>query len=371
MKLNSAGEIIGKVPQFAVNGQPGLTLFDTGNTTFDGGTQTYDRSYKFSVLAIDQFKYSAVVGEFVLKIEESTDRLYSNIYTQPYQKIEKRNDFSNFINDITIFTPEKIYRLNDPSFGVQTDLRMLVYAGIETRTIAEYVPVLNRNIKRKRFKMGEVKRAIAKEQGSNDILYEVIYIQVLDEYEINRKSTDLKIKLPNNSNSRALVNQARASAAQGLLTTPENQAKLNKDEPDRFKPVKDPYTADNTAIFASGRDQEYAYPSSIINIRKNLRNLSINNEDGSTIRAIAIENEFLPLWMKTPQDSKSPATGFINAIPLCYCKPGQGVAILENIKNSGFDFGQIDYEIDRFLIDSTLGNGSTQFLKFTNYRYNV
>ena len=371
LKLNSAGEIIGKVPQFAVDGQPGLTLFDTGTTTFDGATQTYDRSYKFSVLAIDQFKYSAVVGEFTLKIEESTDRLYSNIYTQPYQKIEKRNDFSNFINDITIFNPEKIYRLNDPSFGVQTDLRMLVYAGIETRTIAEYVPVLNRNIKRKRFRMGEIKKAIAKEQGSNDTLYEVIYIQVLDDYEINRKSTDLKIKLPSNSNSRALVNQARASAAQGLLSTPENQTKLNKDEPDRFKPVKDPYTADNTAIFTSGRDQEYAYPSSIINIRKNLRNLSIDNEDGSTIRAIAIENEFLPLWMKTPQDSKSPATGFINAIPLCYCKPGQGSAILENIKNSGFDFGQIDYEIDRFLIDSTLGNGSTQFLKFTNYRYNV
>ena len=75
--------------------------------------------------------------------------------------------------------------------------------------------------------------------------------------------------------------------------------------------------------------------------------------------------------MKTPQTSKSPATGFINAIPLCYCKPGQGKDVLENIKNSGFDFGQIDYEIDRFLIDSTLGNANAQFLKFTNYRYNV
>jgi hypothetical protein len=370
LTLNSVGEIIGKVPQFSIDGAPGLTLFDTGTTTFDGNTQTYDRSYTFSVLAVDQFKYSAVIGEFTLDIEESTDKLYSNIYTQPYQKIEKRNYFSNFITDATVFTPEKIYRLNDPGFGVQNNLRMLVYAGIETRSIADYVPVLNRNIKRKRFKMGEVKRAVAREQGSNDIVYEVIYIEVLDEYEINKKSTNLKIKLPNN-NSRTLVNQARASAASGLLSTPENQEKLNKDEPDRFRPVKDPYTADNTAIFTSGRDQEFAYPSSIINIRKNLRNISVNNEDGSTIRAISIENEFLPLWMKTPQTSKSPATGFINAIPLCYCKPGQGKDVLENIKNSGFDFGQIDYEIDRFLIDSTLGNANAQFLKFTNYRYNV
>lgn len=420
LTLNARGEIIGSVPQFSINGAPGLTLFDSasrawvvgtifelgdvinyigrrfickqnhtssnsnkpdigvstwgelfGATTFDGATQSYDRSYRFSVLASDQFNYSAIVGEFTLAIDESTDRLYSNIYARPYQKIDNRNYFDNFINDSSIFTPERIYRLNDPKFGVQTDLRLLVYAGIETRSIEEYVPFLNRNIKRKRFKMGEVGRAIAKEQGSNDVLYEVIYIQVLDEYEVGKKSVALKIKLPIKHNSVTLVNQARNSAAQGDLSTAENQVKLLEDQPDRFRPVKDPYTADNTAVYASGQDQEYAYPSSLINIRTNLRNLSIAREDGNSSRAIAIENEFLPMWMKTSQNSQSPATGFINAIPLCYCKPGQGQYVLDNIKNSGFDFGLIDYEIDRFLIDSTLGNSREQFLKFTNYRYNV
>jgi hypothetical protein len=345
----------------------GLTLFDLGQTPFDGGTQTYDRQYKFTILAIDQFKYSAILGEFTLNVKETSDKLYSNIYAQPYQKVDKRTYFGNFITDAGVFTPSKIYRLNDPSFGVQNDLKMLIYAGIETRSIADYVPFLNRNIRRKRFKMGEIKKAIAKEQGSNDILYEVVYIEVLDDYEINKKSTDLKIKLQRNSNSRALVNQARNSAAQGDLNSVINQARLNKDEPDRFRPVKDPFTADNTAVFASGRDQEFAYPSSIINIRKNLRGLTV----GSDPRAISIENEFLPLWMKTSQDSRTAATGFINAIPLCYCKPGEGQYILENVKNSGFDFGLIDYEIDRFTIDSTLGNSSAQVLKFTNYRYNV
>jgi hypothetical protein len=420
LTLNARGEIIGSVPQFSVDGAPGLTLFDNASrawtvgtvfelgdvinyigrrfickqnhtssnsnkpdigintweeifaaTTFDGATQSYDRSYTFSVFASDQFNYSAIVGEFRLSIDESTDRLYSNIYARPYQKIDSRNYFSNFINDSSVFTPERIYRLNDPKFGVQTDLRLLVYAGIETRSIEEYVPFLNRNIKRKRFKMGEVGRAVAKEQGSNDILYEVIYIQVLDEYEVGKKSAALKIKLPTKNNSVTLVNQARNSAAQGDLSTAENQAKLLEDQPDRFRPVKDPYTADNTAVYASGQDQEYAYPSSLINIRTNLRNLSITAQDGNSSRAIAIENEFLPMWMKTSQDSQSPATGFVNAIPLCYCKPGQGQFVLDNVKNSGFDFGLIDYEIDRFLIDSTLGNSKEQFLKFTNYRYNV
>ena len=371
LSLNTRGEIIGKIPQFSIDGAPGLTLFDTGTTTFDGATQTFDRTYRFSVLAIDQFKYSAVIGEFTLTIEESTEKLYSNIYVQPYQKIDSRNYFTSFINDATVFVPEKIYRLNDSNFGVQYKLQMLIYAGIETRVISEYVPVLNRNIKRKRFKMGEIRRAIAKEQGSNETLYEVVYIEVLDDYQVGKLSAQQQIKLPRNRNARALVNQASNSVASGLLTTPANQAKLNKDETDRFRPVNDPYTADNSAVFASGQDQEFAYPSSIINIRKNLRSLSVNNEDGSTIRAITVENEFLPLWMKTPQNARTPATGFINAIPLCYCKAGEGQTILENVKNSGFDFGLIDYEIDRFLIDSTLGNSEPQFLKFTNYRYNV
>jgi hypothetical protein len=349
----------------------GLTLFDQESTVFDGNIGFFDRGYKFSVLAVDQFKYSAVVGEFILNVTSGTNRLYSNIFAQPYQKIEKRTYFNDFINDTRIFEPNRIYRLNDPEFGVQKNLRMLVYAGIETRSIAEYVPFLNRNIKRKRFKMGDLKTAAGKLPGSNDAIYEVVYIEVIDDQEINRKSTDLQIKLPNNRNSLTLVNQARSTAALGNLSTPENQAKLNKDEPDRFRPVKDPYTADNSSVYASGRDIEYVYPSSLVNIRKNLRNLSIINEDGSTVRAIEVENEFLPLWMKTSQDRRSAATGFINAIPLCYCKPGEGQYILDNIKNSEFDLGLIDYEIDRFLIDSTLGNSDIQVLKFTNYRYNV
>jgi hypothetical protein len=349
----------------------GLTLIDQETTLFDGKIGFLDRSYKFSVFASDQFKYSAIVGEFVLTVTSNTNRLYSNIFAQPYQKLEKRSYFNDFINDTRIFEPDRIYRLNDPAFGIQKNLRMLVYAGIETRSISEYVPFLNKNIKRKRFKMGELKTAVAKDPGSNDAIYEVVYIEVIDDQEVNKKSTELQIKLPNNRNSKVLVNQARSSAALGDLSTAENQAKLNKDEPDRFRPVKDPYTADNSLVYASGRDIEYVYPSSLINIRKNLRNLSIVNEDGSTIRAIEVENEFLPLWMKTSQDRRSAATGFINAIPLCYCKPGEGQYILDNIKNSNFDLGLIDYEIDRFLIDSTLGNSDIQVLKFTNYRYNV
>ena len=63
--------------------------------------------------------------------------------------------------------------------------------------------------------------------------------------------------------------------------------------------------------------------------------------------------------------------GYITAVPLCYCKPGTSQQIPLNIQNSGFDFKNIDFEIDRYLIDSTQNNSNEQYIKFRNYRYNV
>lgn len=361
LELKTTGELVGKVRQFGNLTNPGLTIFDQGNTTFDGDSQSYDRTYKFTVLARDQFLYSAILREFTVTVTTSTNRLYSNIYAQPFPTPAKRLLFSNFINDSSIFTPDKIYRFGDPAFGLQTNLKMLVFAGIETRQAREYITALNRNAKRKRFRLGTVKKAVAKTQGTNDISYEIIYLEVLDDYEVNGKTVST-VKLPTYINSKVLSNQTRI---------PPSVSDLNKDVPERFRPVTDPLTTDNSRVFASGSDQEFAYPISITNIRNNIKTLQVVGEDGSTIRTIDRENEFLPLWMTTPQNARTAATGFVKAIPLCYCKPGEGDFILANIQNAKFDFSQLDYEIDRFIIDSTTGNSEPQFLKFTNYRYNV
>lgn len=361
LELKTTGELVGKVRQFGNADAPGLTIFDNGTTTFDGDTQSYDRVYRFTVLARDQFLYSAILGEFSVTVTTSTNRLYSNIYAQPYPTPSKRLLFSNFINDSSIFTPSKIYRFNDTAFGIQNKLKMLIFAGIETRQIRDYIVALNQNAKRKRYRLGQLKKSVAKPQGSTDAIYEIVYLEVLDDYEIKGRSVGA-VKLPNYVNSKVLVNQARIN--------PTN-SQLNNNLPERFRPVDDPITMDNTRMFASGSDQEFAYPISITNMRNNIKNLQVTGEDGSTVRPIDRENEFLPLWMITPQDARTAAQGFVKAIPLCYCKPGAADFILANIRNSGFDFSQLDYEIDRFIIDTTTGNSDEQFLKFSNYRYNV
>ena len=55
---------------------------------------------------------------------------------------------------------------------------------------------------------------------------------------------------------------------------------------------------------------------------------------------------------------------------LCYCKPVQVKSL--NIQNSGFDFKNIDFEIDRYSIDSNLKiTAMSSISKSRNYRYNV
>jgi hypothetical protein len=351
------------------NNITGLTTYDSRTTSFDGRTGTQDRSYTFTVLAQDQFKYSAISGTFTVFVEDPDVKLFSNVYVKPFPTLAKRAKFYTFINDLDIFTESKIYRSSDPNYGVQKELKMLIYAGIETLEIKNYVPALAMNTKRKRFRIGSPKKAIARNQGSNDTIYELIYLEIFDEYEIGKVGPAHAIKLSYNTRSKVKVNQTDINPVNGLLDLSNNKIrnKLNEDSIDRFRGAGDNLKADTTAVRASGKDLEYIYPSSVSNIRRNIKTLIV----GDSPRQIDTENSFLPPWMVTPQDSKTPATGYIKAVPLCYCKPGEADYILQNIAHSGFDFTSLDFEIDRFIIDAVSGNNEDQYLKIPNYKFNV
>lgn len=344
----------------------GLTTIDQGNLTLDGSSTSIDREFKFSVIAQDQYQYSAIVGTFTILIDAADPANYSNIYVKPYQSLEKRNAFSGFINDTNIFTPDKIYRAGDPSFGIQTELKMLIYPGIETIEAKHYALALTKNSRRKRFKLGEVKKAVAKTLGTNDVLYEVIYIDVFDDQEKGKLSAPRVVRT--NFNNKIKINQDFFDDARGNLSDSNNQSRLTDPAPNKFRSINDTIKVNNNAVTVGNMSY---YPTSVSNIRKNLSEIEKLEDDGSTQNKILTENAFLPLWMLTPQDKFTAATGFIKAIPLCYCNPGDADFIIENIKNSQYDFTTIDYEIDRLIIDAVDGSSTESYLKFPNYQFNV
>lgn len=324
-----------------------ISRFDQNSTYFDDFTTTVDRTYTFVIQAKDSLGFSAITKKFSLRINIPNDLHYSNLYARPFMKIELRDKFKDFINDPQIFNPKLIYRLGDPNFGVQKDLKSLIFAGIETVEAVKYISAMGKNHKPKRFNLGEVKKAVAKIPGTNQEVYEVIYLELIDPLEIDKKHLPFVIK-KNSSNVNITVDNT-------------NQFYKNSSTIDtqHFKrPIPLNASIDRTDIFAGDPGTLYKFPSSISIWRKRIRE----------IQGLSRERNYLPLWMRSIQPNQTTELDFIAAIPLCYCKVGYGSDILLNIKNSGFDFKLLNYTVDRYIIDSVDGYYQDKYLAFRNDR---
>lgn len=414
LTLNYDGEIIGAARQFGTVDDLGLTIFENKNVSWDGklpGDTTFDRSYKFTVEARDRFNYTAIEREFSLTVEDLDDTQYTDIYMRPMLSNDQRRYYKNFVSDPEVFTPNKIYRPSDPTFGIQKNLDMLVFAGVEATTVNKFVAAAAKGHKRKKYILGEIKSAVAKASVTSDVIYEVVFIHVKDPANstIKNKKTAASFKIQNNkkitvdsiqyaviddatrfragynelpvytrntvrfvfSDTDRIIIDTRTPAEQelnvdnadfevtvragGLITI---ELQKSDSEPYRFRPKTNTIKTDSNVINVSQATDSIKYISSIDNMRANIK--TIGDE----------ERNYLPLWMRTSQ------TGFeeldyVTAIPICYCKPGMSADIINNIKNYGFDPKTINYDIDRYIIKNTKDSNVEKFVLFANYQFNV
>jgi len=356
LSLNLDGEIIGIPNQYydAATGELGLTTFDLGynkqnnistSTTFDHSTTTFERVFTFGITASDQYGYGATERIFTLHIDEVNKVHYSNIVTKPMLVPSQRILWQDFINNTSIFTPSSIYRPNDSNFGLQTGLTMLVYAGIQTEQAAAYVSAIGLNHKRKRFQFGSLKKAVAVDPVTENPVYEVIYIQMIDPMEPNGKHLPSSITVKNNNPKTVTVD---------IGTTPSM-----------------PFTIDSTGYKVSTPNVNTYYPNSISNWRER-----ISETIDSTTGTADTERNYLPLWMRSFTTSQKEQIGYIPCIPLCFCKIGTADTILLNIKFSGFDFKLLDYTVDRYIVNAVLNSQgdilhNDKYLVFKNDRITV
>jgi len=324
-----------------------ISRLDQNSTILDNLTSTFDRRFNFTIQAKDSLGFSAISREFTLKINVPNDLHFSNLYARPFMKQELREVFKNFINNTSIFDPKLIYRLGDPNFGIQKDLKSLIFAGIETTEAVKYISAMGKNHKPKRFNLGNVKKAVAKVPGTNDEVYEVIYLELIDPLEIGKKHLPFTIK-GNSSNVKITVDNSNQFYNGSFIADTQH-----------FKrPIPLNSSIDRTDIFAGDPGTQYKFPSSISIWRKRIR----------AIQGLSRERNFLPLWMRSIQPGQTTELDFVAAIPLCYCKVGTGDDILLNIKNSGFDFKILNYTVDRYIIDSVDGYYQDKYLAFRNDR---
>lgn len=414
MRLTHYGEIVGTANQFANQEQRGLTTFDNNIVSWDGqnpGDTTFDRRYKFTIEAADRFGFTAITQEFILDVEDLDNTQYTDIVARPMLKIDQRQMYKELISNSDIFTPSYIYRADDENFGVRSDLEMLVFAGIESRQIEEFVSAAAKNHRKTRYRLGPLQKAIAREPGTRETIYEVVYIPVIDPAVPRTGKTrktykiDTKEKITADSVQYSTKDDS-SNKGEGLLQLPvygreivkfvfsENgkdliidtrsaeSIKVNIDNADLTIDLKDisdvtialeisdseiqrirpepanTIKADTDAVRVSDSKDQTRHISNIVNMRDNIQSIGKK------------ERGYLPLWMRTPQEGFQ-ELGYISAIPICYCVPGTADDVILNIKNSNFDFKKIDFIIDRYIVKRTKDYFDEKYILFANYQFNV
>ncbi len=377
----------------------------------DSSEFLYEETFKFTVRARDRFGLNATSREFTLKVVEPTKMEYTDIVAKPLLETTMRKSYKEFMTNPEIFDQTKIYRVSDPMFGIKREMEMLIYAGIEKSLIDEFVSAAAKNHKRKKYILGAPTKAVAKQPGQNTPIYEVVYIPVIDTAEsktgLTKKSFSIETKnkitvdsvqysaLDDNSkigsgesvlaiegrNTVKFVYQKTTGTI--LIETRDGDVKLNVDkddfevelrdggeagisiklelldsEPKRLRPIANTIKVDSDAIKISQSTDNVRHRVSLEHMRSNIRAIGDTDRD------------YLPLWMRTPQDGVV-QTEHTNAVVLCYCNPGDSDAIIKNITESNFNFKNINFDLDRYIIKNSIEDDKEKYILFANYQFNI
>ena len=259
---------------------------------------------------------------------------------------------------------------------------------------------------------GQVKTAKAVRPGTNTTIYEVVYVEVIDPamptkgnilptinvgkarkltvdsvgFEAKDDNSNLgsgesiitftgqgqtAIQVTSNGTNLEVVTRSgvvviptagtvKVTLSNGTTVSSDQQFITNLADPYRFRPKNS-----NTVKVSDGNVKI----SETNNPRKHVVNTQTMRNQIATLGLT--ERDFLPLWMRSAQEASVQELGYVTALPLCYTKPGYSDDILLRIQNSNFNFKQINFDIDRYIIDSTTGNSNEQYILFPNYEYNV
>ena len=182
LQLLPSGNIAGRVSfdTFALDG--GNTVFDVPNTTNIGPNSTettFDLTYTFTVNAYSTNGVVNVNRTFTIHVVRKYNEPYDNLYIQAMPPLDDRALLASLLQNSDIFTPNLIYRADDPNFGVATKVVYNHAYGLTASTLDSYVNALELNHYWKNLVLGQIKTARATD-GAGNVIYEVVYSEVVD-----------------------------------------------------------------------------------------------------------------------------------------------------------------------------------------------
>lgn len=324
---------------------PGLSL-DEDNGYIRGKmpfVDSVDTTYQFTIRAsINNNFQDRTFSITVVNILNSNRMM--NVYAKfnGFTSIDIK-EWSHMYN---IIPPEYVFRENDSNFNRIKDLKMYVVGGLKpidnSKMLLDKLRDYHKVFK---LRLGKIETARAEDLSGNYI-YDVVYFRIIDPmYESGGFDRDL---------NEVMV---------------ENPHGFNR----------------NISELYIKKDDKVFFPNSISNARNDLiiDNPSKRSEwiSGGTIietaseRGIGLVNEeLMPLWMKTPQIAGDPSTipGFVPSLIFIYAKPyfGQNIVDALTLYNANNFFSGKSFDVDRYYIE----NQEEVFTKFDldiSYNYSL
>lgn len=297
LKLLPSGNISGRISfqTFCLDG--GATTFDVTPVNGISDPTTFDLEHVFTVEAYSLDGRISVTNTFSILVDRVYNAPYQNLFITAMPPLEGRTVIAALLQNTALFPSERIYRADDPFFGVARSVVYWHCYGLTASTIDEYVAAMQLNHYNKQLVLGSIKTARALDSRGN-VMYEVVYSAIID-------------NLINNS--------GESISKQQVLAYPPVHASIPSND-----------------IFV--------YPNSLSNMRDQI------------IDSLGQESQMLPRWMLSTQASGD-VLGFTPAWVIAYTKPGESGQIAYNIQNylaSTVGLNIIDFATDRYTIDRVM-----------------
>ena len=275
---------------------------------------TGDKKFTFDISVRDTNGFINVKNTFTVKVVDDSYEPYENLFFTALNTDADRTSWRDFINDADIFTQDLIYRPFDWYHGIQEELRMLLITGLKAVNAEKFISEMSRNFYKKKILLGDLRTAQAIDPNTNKVVYEVLYLDVVDQMEnADGVPQSDSLDLSNSINSPLYINDTDI-------------------------------TCDDITITCDQNDFQILFSNAFDNMRSVL---------STKITHTLAQLKSLPLWMTSVQKNGA-ILGWIPAVSICFTVPNQAGQIKFNIEQSKFDFKQLSFEVDRLEWDSNL-----------------
>lgn len=286
--------------------------------------------FTFSIQAYSA-KYPVInsTRTFTLSVYQEFGRPFDTLYCKCTPSISDRNLIASLLDNTSLIPDEYLYRSEDPFFGKADSIIYEHAFGIFANDIDAYVAAISKkNHYWRNITLGEIKTAIARDEYTGEILYEVVYSEVIDNL-VNYNKMD----------QYSNYNQSTMVTSQGESVSKEVYW------PRRIPLFLGPWYDSETDIYASYEGKNSPPPTYYTSLTPGFARLlypnSLENMRQQVIDVLGQDYNYnlLPLWM-TSQQRNGSTLGYTPAWVIAYCKPGILVTT-DTIDSGSYSIGQM------------------------------